>query len=68
MENTLSKYGFDWDGIAEMPTLQNVDGQELKVEEDNIRVWMISDNEVHIETRFNNAPGWSTPVIVLRHL
>ena len=68
MEETLSMYGFDWDGITEMPTLENVDGQELKVKEDAIRIWMISDYEVHIETRFNNAPKWSTPVIVLRHL
>ncbi len=57
---------FNWEELIAMPTLENVNGQELKVKEDAMRVWLIDDNEVHVEIRINNEPGWSEPIVVLR--
>ena len=66
MTEGFSFINFDWEELIAMPTLENVDGQELKVKEDVMRVWLISDYEVHVEIRINNAFGWSEPIVILR--
>ena len=65
-ENEFSLLEFNWDDLIAKPTITNVNGQELKVESEHIRVWLISNTEVHVEIHIDGEPGWSQPIIVHR--